>query len=297
MTLSTSDVAVCWSSDSAQFGRTCLDFIEKPGVLDGDHRLIGESPEDLNLFVGKRPNSDARQHDDTDRRPLTQEGNGKNRPVVAALLGLAESELRIGKDVRNVDNTAFEQCAPGNRTSIGQNRPGLNVVHECRRKLVIGGPIVLSVSGSHDAGHIGITEFRRKLGQRVENCMQIERRSADDLQDVGRCGLLLQQVTQFVEQPCIFDGNDGLVGKRRHQLDLLFRKWLGPGLSDEDNADDVVLTQKRNTECGTIAGDLLRSAPSVVGIGQDIRNMDRLASSAARPVTLPRSIGTSSGLK
>ena len=36
MTLSTSEVAVCCSSDSAQ-------LVEQPGVLDGDDGLVGES--------------------------------------------------------------------------------------------------------------------------------------------------------------------------------------------------------------------------------------------------------------
>src|SRR5215813_15318548 len=88
--------------------------------------------------------------------------------------------------------------------------------------------------------------------------MQIEGRSTDDLQDISRCRLLLQRVPQFVEQPRILNGDDGLVGKRRYQLDLLFRKWFRRGLSDEDDADDVVLAQERNAECGTITGDLLR---------------------------------------
>ena len=47
MTWSTSDVAVCCSSEFAQ-------FVEQPRVLDGDHRLVGEGFHQLNLLVAKR---------------------------------------------------------------------------------------------------------------------------------------------------------------------------------------------------------------------------------------------------
>ena len=49
MTLSTSEVAVCCSSDSSQ-------FLEQPRVLDGDDGLGGEVLDQLNLLVGKGTN-------------------------------------------------------------------------------------------------------------------------------------------------------------------------------------------------------------------------------------------------
>ena len=46
ITPSTSDVAVCRSSDFAQFG-------QEPRVLDGDHGLRGEILDELDLLVGE----------------------------------------------------------------------------------------------------------------------------------------------------------------------------------------------------------------------------------------------------
>ena len=37
---------------------------------------------------------------------------------------------------------------------------------------------------------------------------------------------------QLVEQPCVLDSDDRLVGKGAHQLDLLFGKWLHKGSAD-----------------------------------------------------------------
>ena len=55
MTLSTSAVAVCCASDSLQVLGARLHLLEQPHVADGDHRLVGESLEQLHLAVGIKP--------------------------------------------------------------------------------------------------------------------------------------------------------------------------------------------------------------------------------------------------
>src|SRR5262249_56328244 len=66
------------------------------------------------------------------------------------------------------------------------------------------------------------------LQQRLKDALEVERRSADDLEHVGRDSLLLQRfaqiiraLPQLVEQPRVLDGDDGLVGKILNQVDLL----------------------------------------------------------------------------
>ena len=51
------------------------------------------------------------------------------------------------------------------------------------------------------------------FSKRIEHGLQIERRAADDLEHVGGGGLLLQRLPQFVEQPRVLDGDDGLGGE------------------------------------------------------------------------------------
>ena len=60
--------------------------------------------------------------------------------------------------------------------------------------------------------------------QGVEHRLQIEGRAADDLEHVGGGGLLLQRFAQLVEQPGVFDRDDGLCREIRDQLDLLVRE-------------------------------------------------------------------------
>src|SRR5262249_11714982 len=54
-----------------------------------------------------------------------------------------------------------------------------------------------------------------------EHGLQIEGRSADALEHVGGCGLLLERLPQLIEQPRVLDGDDGLVGETLDQFDLL----------------------------------------------------------------------------
>src|SRR5262245_9688209 len=52
-----------------------------------------------------------------------------------------------------------------------------------------------------------------RLGKRIEHGLQIECRPADDLENVGGGGLLLERFAQLVEQASVLYGDDRLVGK------------------------------------------------------------------------------------
>src|SRR4029077_15853032 len=84
---------------------------------------------------------------------------------------------------------------------------------------------VLGAARAQDLRLIRATEPRRRLDKGAQNCLQVERRAADDLEHVGGGGLLLERLPQLVEQPGVFDGDDGLFGEVCKQSDLL----LGEG--------------------------------------------------------------------
>ena len=83
MTLSTSVVAVCCSSDSLQLARARLHLVEQAHVLDRDHRLVGEGGHQLDLLVGERPYRLALQNDDPDRRSFPHERDTEHGPTAA----------------------------------------------------------------------------------------------------------------------------------------------------------------------------------------------------------------------
>ena len=53
ITFSTSDVAVCCSSDFSQLGRALLLRLEQAHVLDRYHCLVGECCDEINLLLGE----------------------------------------------------------------------------------------------------------------------------------------------------------------------------------------------------------------------------------------------------
>ena len=73
-----------------------------------------------------------------------------------------------------------------------------------------------------------IAEFRVANSHRVfQHALKTGSNSPGELlmtlQHIRRGGLLLQiDLPQFVEQPRVLNGDDGLIGKRADQLDLLF---------------------------------------------------------------------------
>src|SRR5262249_45229041 len=65
------------------------------------------------------------------------------------------------------------------------------------------------------------------LDNGVKHRLHIRRRATYDAQHLGRCGLMLQRLAQFrialldlLEQPDIFDGNDGLRSEGLNQFYL-----------------------------------------------------------------------------
>ena len=83
-------------------------------------------------------------------------------------------------------------------------------------------------------GHVRIAHARCQFGQRIEHCLKIERRAADDIEHVGGRGLLLERFAQFVEQPRILDGDHRLIREGSDQFDLLVGERLYNCSPDED---------------------------------------------------------------
>ena len=68
-----------------------------------------------------------------------------------------------------------------------------------------------------DKGSVRPAQPDRAFDDCFKNCLQIERRAADDLKHLRRRRLLLQRLgeivrtlTQFIEYPRVLDGNDRL---------------------------------------------------------------------------------------
>ena len=73
MTLSTSAVAVCCCSNSAQ-------LVEQSRIFDSDDGLGGEVRDELDLLIGKGTNFLAKQGERTDQFVLFQQWDSPKRP-------------------------------------------------------------------------------------------------------------------------------------------------------------------------------------------------------------------------
>ena len=122
-------VAVCCSSASVSSRLPgSRSSCEQAHVLDGDHRLVGEGLEQLDLLVGERPRLASADDDDADGLALPQhrDAPGLSGSRTAALALTARGRTRIGLDVGDVDDAALEDRAPESRVSgsggIGYSR-------------------------------------------------------------------------------------------------------------------------------------------------------------------------------
>src|SRR5262249_13116672 len=106
----------------AQIVRTLPQLVEQACVLDGDDGLVGERGGQLDLLVGKRPDHFACQSEHSDQYPFPQQWHAKQRSVVAKLLCLEPSELRIREDIRYLNRCAFEGDPSGHCPATSKGR-------------------------------------------------------------------------------------------------------------------------------------------------------------------------------
>ena len=147
-----------------------------------------------------------------------------------------------------------------------------------------------AISASHSS--------RRRLDQRIEHRLQIERRAADHLEHVGGRGLLLQRFREvaglrlhLVEQPHVLDRDHGLVGEGLQQLDVMVGEGAGLLSRDHDQADRRSLAHQRREQrcCGNRAPATMPSCRDRVGFG--VRLLNDLAALAPARRTANRRPG------
>ena len=112
-----------------------------------------------------------------------------------------------------------------------------------------------------DHGVIRIAKSHGRPHNGVQYWLHVGRRPAYDTQDFARCDLLFQRFTQvigalaqFVEQPRVLDGDHGLGGKTRQQVDLSFAERTNFLTIDRDHADQLIVLEHRHRDEAAHAG-------------------------------------------
>ncbi len=116
------------------------------------------------------------------------------------------------------------------------------------------------------APHCG-TQGHRGPDDGIENRLHVGRRARDDLENLGRGGLLLQGLAdlgmgggerailllQLGEQPHVLDRDHRLVGEGLKESDLLVGERLDLHPADDDRPDGAALAQQRGAQEGAHA--------------------------------------------
>src|SRR5215472_3543946 len=102
-----------------------------------------------------------------------------------------------------------------------------------------------------DAAPFSLAKSRPRLRKSVQHDLEIERRTANNLENICGGGLLLQGFAQFIEQPRVLDGDDSLVSKGLDELDLLLGERLDPLPRKAHDADRFGLAHQRYAEQGS----------------------------------------------
>src|SRR5262249_1092543 len=87
-----------------------------------------------------------------------------------------------------------------------------------------------------------------RLYQRIEHSLQIESRAADDLEHVGSGGLLMEGLAKLVEQPSVFDGDDGLGSQIPYHPHLLVREGANFLTKNNDGSNEVTVLKHRHND-------------------------------------------------
>ena len=85
------------------------ELVEQARVLDCNRRLVGKGRHQLNLFVCEWSHGTTRHLEYADCNTLTQQGDAQHRANAATLNRLSPRVFWIGRDIGNVDNSAFER--------------------------------------------------------------------------------------------------------------------------------------------------------------------------------------------
>src|SRR5262249_47525193 len=210
-----------------------LHLLEQPYVLHGDHRLVCERLDQLDLLVGERLYGIARESDHPDRGSLAHQRYAEQR-AAADFLRAGELIVRIGLGIDNMHGPTFKQGSAHDAVTPGLEWDVLKHRYELRRHAVVCDRLEEArLVRTGDMPAVRLAQSNSRLHQRLQHCLQIEGRAADDLEHVGGGGLLLQGFAQvararlyLVEQPHVLDSDDGLVGEGLDQLDLLIGERL-----------------------------------------------------------------------
>src|SRR6185295_12592511 len=130
-----------------------------------------------------------------------------------------------------MDRSPFECHPPDDGVPTDGNRITVDVVAMLGRGAMVGDAVVHVTVAPENETLVRSAESSCALDERVQDRLEIERRAADDLENIGSGSLLFQRLGEgliahfkLLEQPDVLDGDDCLVSKGSEQFNELMRE-------------------------------------------------------------------------
>src|SRR5262249_21347225 len=157
---------------------------EQPHVLDGDHRLVGEGFEELDMALREGTFQRPGHRDRSSAYPIAKHWDRQVAPKPKRPL---QQEPTFGFSVWHVDDRAFQNGAPDGDL---QRRPKWKCItggsQSFWRETVVGCEVNECAVEAIQCSEQPIDEPDRASNDRIEDRLDVSRRTTDDAQDLAR---------------------------------------------------------------------------------------------------------------
>ena len=98
---------------ASKFARSGLHLLKQPHILDGDHGLVGEGLDQLNLLLGKGLDFASLQAEDTEKHPSPKHRDAQERPEITDPLSFFRVlKIGVSHGVDDMDRLARDGGSP-----------------------------------------------------------------------------------------------------------------------------------------------------------------------------------------
>ena len=179
--------------------RPLLQLLKQAHVLDGDHRLVGERRDQLDLLVGEGLDFGPPDHDDANESALPEHGNSQDRAETSPCLDFRVFQFvfRVSHDVWDLHRPSLKGDPPDDSASSRTDWVPLKEILQFGGDVVSDRQLEQLTVQSEDESFVGTAQSRGVLDECFQNGLQIKRRPADDLENFAGRGLLLEGLTEF----------------------------------------------------------------------------------------------------
>src|SRR6516165_8362933 len=244
--------------------------MEQPRVLDGDDGLGGEVLKQLDLLFGKWLHLLPVNVDGADERIVFEHWHAQGGSCAAERSCMAWEGF--GSVVGDVDHLPCSQDAIHQSAWSRMKRPtALLEFSVLRWRADFGRELNFLALYAKKRAELGFADAHCVFQRGPKYRLQFARRRTNDAQDFRRRRLLLQGFPQFVEQPRVLDGNDGLRGEVLDQLDLFVGEGLNLCAVELNDTKQLLLLQHRDAQHRACTSELNNRC--LHGIGRIARHL------------------------